>query len=60
MSVGGGAGKGVNGRRCGLCKSAFRPSDDACTFPFHIPSNAMAVVEVSQALVCGTKSFGVH
>ena len=26
--------------------SGFRPSDDACTYPFHIPANAMAVVEL--------------
>ena len=30
----------------GMIRSAFRPSDDACTFSFHIPSNAMAVVEL--------------
>lgn len=32
--------------RCGLIKSAFRPSDDATTFPFLIPSNAMMEVEL--------------
>lgn len=25
----------------GLIRSAFRPSDDACTLPFHVPSNFM-------------------
>ena len=30
----------------GMVRSAFRPSDDATTFPFHIPANAMAVVEL--------------
>lgn len=33
-------------QRCGLSKGYFRPSDDACTFSYHIPSQAMAVVEV--------------
>ena len=33
-------------RRTGMIRSAFRPSDDACTFPFLVPSNAMAVVEL--------------
>ncbi|NDD25855.1 MAG: glycoside hydrolase family 125 protein [Actinobacteria bacterium] len=27
---------------CGLIWSAFRPSDDACELPFHIPQNAYA------------------
>ncbi|KAI8334188.1 hypothetical protein BC941DRAFT_400228 [Chlamydoabsidia padenii] len=36
---------GANGlggisKRCGLVKSAFRPSDDATTFPYLIPANA--------------------
>lgn len=30
-------------RPCGLIASMFRPSDDACTFPFLIPSNFFAV-----------------
>eukprot|EP00457_Paulinella_chromatophora_P007598 gb/GEZN01007622.1/.p1 GENE.gb/GEZN01007622.1/~~gb/GEZN01007622.1/.p1 ORF type:complete len:467 (+),score=58.56 gb/GEZN01007622.1/:58-1401(+) len=30
----------------GLVKSMFRPSDDASTFGFHIPANAMAAVEL--------------
>jgi hypothetical protein len=33
-------------RRCGLSKGYFRPSDDATTFSYHIPSQAMMVVEV--------------
>lgn len=40
------AGVGAMARRCGLSKSYFRPSDDAVTLPFHVPSNAMLVVEV--------------
>jgi meiotically up-regulated gene 157 (Mug157) protein len=31
-------------RRCGLSRSPFRPSDDACHFAFPIAANAMAVV----------------
>lgn len=30
----------------GLSQSWFRPSDDAQTLPFHVPSNAMALVEL--------------
>jgi meiotically up-regulated gene 157 (Mug157) protein len=32
----------------GLIFSGFRPSDDACTFPFLIPSNHFAVVSLRQ------------
>ncbi|HEY4330453.1 MAG TPA: glycoside hydrolase family 125 protein [Phycisphaerae bacterium] len=31
-------------RRIGMSRSPFRPSDDACVFQYHIPSNAMMVV----------------
>ncbi len=31
-------------RRTGMSRSPFRPSDDACQFPFLVPANAMAVV----------------
>lgn len=33
---------------CGLIRSAFRPSDDACTFPFLVPSNFLALVSLRQ------------
>lgn len=32
----------------GMVKSAFRPSDDACTFPYFIPGNAMLVTYLSK------------
>lgn len=31
-------------RHCGLSRSPFRPSDDACQLPFNVPANALAVV----------------
>ncbi|WP_141734433.1 glycoside hydrolase family 125 protein [Oligoflexus tunisiensis] len=40
------AGMGNPVRPCGLVASAFRPSDDACIFPYLIPSNAMLVVSL--------------
>jgi meiotically up-regulated gene 157 (Mug157) protein len=39
-------GRGNPGRPCGLVASAFRPSDDACIFPYLIPSNAMMLVNI--------------
>lgn len=35
-------------RKIGLLHSAFRPSDDACLFPFLIPSNFFAVTSMRQ------------
>jgi meiotically up-regulated gene 157 (Mug157) protein len=35
-------------RRTDMIKTAFRPSDDACTFPYNIPQNAMCVAELSR------------
>jgi uncharacterized protein len=38
-----GDGYGAPVRSVGLIASGFRPSDDACTFPFLVPSNLFAV-----------------
>ncbi len=37
-------GRTVPWRRTGMSRSPFRPSDDACQFPFLVPANMMAVV----------------
>jgi meiotically up-regulated gene 157 (Mug157) protein len=41
-------GYGNPSRPCGLIHSGFRPSDDACIFPFLIPSNLFAVTALQQ------------
>jgi len=41
-------GYGSPTRKVGLIHSGFRPSDDACTYPFLIPSNHFAVVSLRQ------------
>ena len=41
-------GRGNPGRPVGLIQSAFRPSDDACIYPFLIPSNFFAVRSLRQ------------
>jgi meiotically up-regulated gene 157 (Mug157) protein len=50
------SGAGNPTRPCGLINSAFRPSDDACIFPFLIPSNLFAVRSLRQlAEIYGTE-----
>ena len=41
-------GYGSPTKKIGLIHSGFRPSDDACTYPFLIPSNHFAVVSLRQ------------
>jgi meiotically up-regulated gene 157 (Mug157) protein len=43
-------GYGYPGKRCGMTRSVFRPSDDECVFPYLVPANAMAVVSLSGIL----------
>ena len=40
-------GYGYPGKRCGLSRTVFRPSDDESVFPYLIPANAMAVVTLN-------------
>lgn len=42
------AGIGTPTRKTGLIHSAFRPSDDACTFPCNIPGNLFAVATLRE------------
>ena len=42
------SGRGNLGRPNGMIFSAFRPSDDACTFPLSIPDNLFAAVSLRQ------------
>lgn len=42
-------GKGTPVKPCGLIASAFRPSDDATTFQFLVPSNFFAVTSLRKA-----------
>ena len=44
-------GLGAPTRKVGLIHSGFRPSDDACTLPFLIPSNLFAVSALRRAAV---------
>lgn len=37
-------GYGYPGKKSGLSRNLFRPSDDEAVFPYHIPANAMVVV----------------
>ncbi|HEY8186261.1 MAG TPA: glycoside hydrolase family 125 protein [Pyrinomonadaceae bacterium] len=41
-------GRGNPTKSVGLIHSGFRPSDDACIYPFLIPSNCFAVVALNQ------------
>ena len=43
-----GDGYGPPSRKIGLIHSMFRPSDDACTYPFNIPANFLAAQSLGQ------------
>ncbi|KAF7721256.1 hypothetical protein EC973_005001 [Apophysomyces ossiformis] len=44
-------GRGGVSRWCGLVRSAFRPSDDATSFPYLIPANAQLSVQLEKLAV---------
>lgn len=44
-------GYGAPTRKVGLIHSGFRPSDDACTYPFLIPSNLFAVAALRMVAI---------
>lgn len=43
-------GYGYPGKRCGLTRTVFRPSDDESVFPYLIPANAMAVAYLKRII----------
>jgi uncharacterized protein len=48
-------GYGACADNVGMIRSGFRPSDDACTYPFLIPSNLFAVTSLRQLAEMGGK-----
>ncbi|WP_229670774.1 glycoside hydrolase family 125 protein [Deinococcus aquiradiocola] len=52
------AGRGAPCAVTGLIWSGFRPSDDACTYPYLIPANAMAVVALRRAADLARAVYG--
>lgn len=44
-------GFGYPGKRCGLVRTVFRPSDDESVFPYLIPANALASVTLSNVSI---------
>lgn len=51
----GGGGYGWPARPSGLVVSGFRPSDDACVFPFNIPTQFLLVVALGQLAEIATQ-----
>ena len=51
------AGIGVPTRKIGMIHSAFRPSDDACTFPFNVPGNLFAAATLRELAVVANEAL---
>lgn len=51
-------GEGHPTRKVGLIHSGFRPSDDACLYPFLIPSNLFAVTTLRELAVVAAQARG--
>jgi hypothetical protein len=51
-------GWGNPARPCGLIRSGFRPSDDACVFPYLVPSNLFAKRALEQLAEIATQALG--
>ncbi len=52
------AGIGVPTRKTGLIHSAFRPSDDACTYPCNIPGNLFAAATLRELALLAADVLG--
>ena len=53
-----GGGYGNPTRPVGMIHSGFRPSDDACIYPFFIPANLFAVTSLRQLVEMADKLYG--
>jgi meiotically up-regulated gene 157 (Mug157) protein len=51
-------GYGAPARPVGLIHSGFRPSDDACVYPFLIPANLFAVAALRQVAIVAAEARG--
>ncbi|TAM58299.1 metal-independent alpha-mannosidase [bacterium] len=53
-------GRGAPFAETGMIWSGFRPSDDACVYPFNIPQNMLAVVALNELAVLAERGYGDH
>ena len=51
-------GRGAAAGDTGMVWVGFRPSDDACTYPFHVPSNMFAAAILPQLAAFSSDQFG--